>query len=70
MSEDEFPHYTTFGDGSPLREDDLAHIGEVMGAEERVFAGQAGDVLACDNLLVAHGWQRFEGERRVLVSLD
>lgn len=69
MSEDEFPHYATFGDGSPLPEDDLAHIREVMSAEERVFEWQAGDVLACDNLLVAHGRQPFEGERRVLASL-
>jgi alpha-ketoglutarate-dependent taurine dioxygenase len=69
MSEDEFPHYATFGDGSPLPEADLAHIREVMGAEEKVFTWQSGDVLACDNLLVAHGRQPFEGERRVLVSL-
>jgi alpha-ketoglutarate-dependent taurine dioxygenase len=69
MREDEFPHYATFGDGSPLLEDDLAHIRAVMTAAERVFSWQAGDVLACDNLLVAHGRQPFEGERRVLVSL-
>lgn len=69
MEEEEFPHYVTFGDGSPMAETDLEHIREVMGAEERVFEWQAGDVLVCDNLLVAHGRQPYEGERRVLVSL-
>jgi alpha-ketoglutarate-dependent taurine dioxygenase len=69
MSEEEFPHNATFGDGSPMPEDDLAHIREVMAAEERVFEWQARDVLVCDNLLVAHGRQPYEGERRVLVSL-
>jgi alpha-ketoglutarate-dependent taurine dioxygenase len=69
MSEEDFPHYATFGDGSPLPEADLEHIREVMRAEERVFEWRAGDVLVCDNLLVAHGRQPYEGERRVLVSL-
>jgi alpha-ketoglutarate-dependent taurine dioxygenase len=69
MNEEDFPHYATFGDGSPLPEADLEHIREVMRAEERVFEWQAGDVLVCDNLLVAHGRQPYEGERRVLVSL-
>lgn len=69
MSEEDFPHNATFGDGSPMAETDLEHIREVMRAEERVFEWQAGDVLVCDNLLVAHGRQPYEGERRVLVSL-
>lgn len=69
MSEEDFPHHATFGDGSPLPEGDLEHIREVMRAEERTFEWQAGDVLVCDNLLVAHGRQPYEGERRVLVSL-
>jgi alpha-ketoglutarate-dependent taurine dioxygenase len=69
MSEEDFPHNATFGDGSPLSEPELEHIREVMRAEEKVFEWQAGDVLVCDNLLVAHGRLPYEGERRVLVSL-
>jgi alpha-ketoglutarate-dependent taurine dioxygenase len=69
MSEEDFPHNATFGDGSLLPEADLQHIREVMSAEEKVFEWQGGDVLVCDNILVAHGRQPYEGERRVLVSL-
>jgi alpha-ketoglutarate-dependent taurine dioxygenase len=70
MDEEDFPHYATFGDGSPLPEDDLDHIREVMNAEERVFEWTAGDVVSCDNLLVCHGRQPYEGDRRVLVTMS
>lgn len=70
LSEEDFPHYATFADGSPLPEADLEHIRDVMRVEERTFEWSTGDVLVCDNFLVCHGRRPYKGERRVLVTLS
>ncbi len=69
MPEADFPHHACFGDGTPLDEDDLAHIRQVMDEEEVVFEWRPEDVLLCDNYLVMHGRQPFSGPRRILCAL-
>jgi alpha-ketoglutarate-dependent taurine dioxygenase len=34
-----------------------------------IFPWSAGDVLILDNMLMMHGRQPYEGERRVLVAM-
>jgi alpha-ketoglutarate-dependent taurine dioxygenase len=70
MPETEFPFNSFYGDGSALDENDLELIREAIKAELTAFAWQRGDVLVCDNLLVSHGREPFEGDRRVLVALS
>jgi alpha-ketoglutarate-dependent taurine dioxygenase len=69
MPESEFPHNSTFGDGTPFDEQDLAHIREIMNQEETSFDWAAEDVLFCDNYLVMHGRQPFTGPRKILCVL-
>ena len=66
---EELPHYVHFGDGAAIPESDLTHIREVMDSEEKLFDWEKGDVLVCDNLLVAHGREPFAGDRRILVTI-
>jgi alpha-ketoglutarate-dependent taurine dioxygenase len=69
LKEEDFPHHAYFGDGTPLIETDLEHIRRVMTEQEVVFRWTEGDVLLCDNYLVAHGRQPFTGERKILVAM-
>jgi len=69
MPESEFPFNAFFGDGGALDESALALIREAIRAETVRFPWEKGDVLVCDNLLVSHGRDSFEGERKVYVAL-
>ena len=69
MPESEFPFNVFFGDGGALDESGLRLIREAIHAETVRFPWEKGDVLVCDNLLVSHGRDPFEGERKIYVAL-
>jgi alpha-ketoglutarate-dependent taurine dioxygenase len=69
VPESEFPLNAFFGDGGPLDVAGLDQIRAAVQAETVTFPWERGDVLVCDNLLVSHGREPFEGDRRVLVAL-
>lgn len=62
-------HTCTFGDGSPIPEDDLIEIRRALDAAAVGFQWRERDVLLVDNVLVAHGRAPFQGERRILVAM-
>ena len=68
-AEDELPRNAYYGDGSPIEPQILEDIRKAYQAETVTFAWQAGDILMVDNMLVSHGRNPFEGERRVLVGM-
>jgi hypothetical protein len=61
--------HCTYGDDSPLHDDEMEHIREVLRAERIIFPWQRGDVLLIDNVLATHGRMPFRGERRILAAL-
>lgn len=69
VSNEDLYHTCTFGDGTPIDEDDLAEIRRALDAATVEFPWRAHDVLLADNLLVAHGRRPFRGPRRVLVAM-
>lgn len=69
MPESDFPFNAFYGDGGELNEDDLALVRNAIRAETVSFPWQKGDVLVCDNYLVSHGREPFEGERKVYAAL-
>lgn len=69
VAEPDLPRNAYFGDGTPIPEADLEQIRRAYRESELSFAWQKGDVVAVDNMLVAHGRAPFRGPRRVLVAM-
>ena len=68
-SAQELPLSATFGDGSPIPDDDLIHVRALARRNEYAFAWQPGDIMMIDNLLVMHGRHAYTGPRQVLVAM-
>jgi alpha-ketoglutarate-dependent taurine dioxygenase len=62
------PMHCTYGDGSPIRRGDLAHVLDVVWRHLVVIPWQTGDMLALDNRLVSHGRLPYRGPRTVAVA--
>jgi len=67
--EDGLPFNTRFGNGDPIGADVVQSINEVYEANTVRERWQAGDLLLVDNVRTAHGRERFEGPREVLVAM-
>jgi alpha-ketoglutarate-dependent taurine dioxygenase len=68
-AEDELPNNTFYGDGSPIREDEVAILRQAYLDEMVSFPWQAGDVILIDNMLVAHARGPYAGSRRILFAM-
>ncbi|GGU09299.1 TauD/TfdA family dioxygenase [Streptomyces violascens] len=66
---EDLPHWVTFGDGTPLSDEDLAQVRAAAAANKVVEPWQPGDIMIVDNMSVLHGREAFTGERRVVVSM-
>jgi alpha-ketoglutarate-dependent taurine dioxygenase len=69
FQEEELPHNTYYGDGSPIEPEVLDEIRAAYRQETVVFPWQAGDILMLDNMLTAHGRKPFVGSRKVVVGM-
>lgn len=69
FAEDEMPRNVYFGDGSPIADEVMEHIGQVYEDLCVEFAWEEGDMIALDNMLVAHARRPFGGPRKILVAM-
>lgn len=69
FEEDDLPRNATFGDGTRISDEEVAHVLDVYARHEVVFDWEKGDLLLVDNLIAAHGRKPFTGPRNLLVSL-
>lgn len=68
--EEDLPHNTYYGDGSPIEPTVLDEIRAVYQQETVIFPWQIGDILMLDNMLTAHGRKPFIGKRKVVVGMS
>ena len=69
FSEEELPHNTYYGDGSPIEPEVLEAIRAIYQQETVIFPWQAGDILMLDNMLAAHGRRSYIGSRKIVVGM-
>lgn len=69
VDEPDLPRNVYYGDGSPIEDEALATVREVLEAHKISFPWQAGDVLMLDNMLTAHARAPFKGPRKVIVAM-
>jgi alpha-ketoglutarate-dependent taurine dioxygenase len=67
--EDGLPFNTRFGNGDPIGPDIVQLINEVYAEHTARERWQSGDLMLVDNVRTAHGRERFEGPREVLVAM-
>jgi alpha-ketoglutarate-dependent taurine dioxygenase len=67
--EDGLPFNTRFGNGDPIGPDIVQLINEVYAEHTAREQWQSGDLMLVDNVRSAHGRERFEGPREVLVAM-
>jgi alpha-ketoglutarate-dependent taurine dioxygenase len=63
------PRNCFYGDGSEIKVEDLEEIKACYFNNRYVFNWQEGDILLLDNLLMAHGRNPYEGDRKILVAM-
>lgn len=65
----ELPTNTYYGDGGPIPDDVVAHLRDCYAAARQRFDWRLDDVLLVDNMLAAHGRERFTGQRTIAVAM-
>ena len=68
--EEDLPNNTCFGDGTEISKEEIEEIKAAYEQSIVVFPWQKGDVLFLDNMLMSHGRNPFEGERKIIVSMS
>jgi amino acid adenylation domain-containing protein len=63
------PRNVYYGDGSPIEEEVMAEVGQAYNRAAVNFTWRAGDLVLLDNMLCAHGRNRFVGERKIVVAM-
>ncbi|CCH29565.1 TauD/TfdA family dioxygenase [Actinosynnema sp. NPDC047251] len=69
MPPGEFPKTCTFGDGSPIPDEDVVELLTTCDRLEEVVGWTEGRVMLLDNLRRAHARNPYTGERRLLVAI-
>ncbi|AUP80252.1 TauD/TfdA family dioxygenase [Flavivirga eckloniae] len=69
-SDNELPSNTFFGDGTEITKEEIEHIKEAYKKATIEFRWKKDDVLFLDNMLMSHGRNPYQGERKIVVSIS
>ncbi|WP_158594536.1 TauD/TfdA family dioxygenase, partial [Aquimarina sp. AD1] len=69
-SDNDLPNNTFFGDGTEISKEEISEIKHAYEKSTIQFPWQKGDVLFLDNMLMSHGRNSYEGDRKIIVSIS
>lgn len=69
FGEENLPRNVYYGDGSPLKLEDIEAVARAYDRANVSFPWQRGDVLMLDNILTAHSRNPYKGKRKIVVSM-
>lgn len=69
FDDDALPRHVYYGDGSPIPDQVMEHIGSVYENVTVRFTWQQGDMIVLDNMLTSHARDAFEGPRHIVVAM-
>ncbi|GAA2487359.1 TauD/TfdA family dioxygenase [Streptomyces gobitricini] len=64
-----YPRSASFGDGSRIDDATVGLLRSLYDSLAQRFPWERGDVAVIDNMLVSHGRDPFEGERKIIVAM-
>ena len=69
FDDQDLPRNVYYGDGSPIPDETMQHLGEVFEKVAVRFKWQKGDMIMLDNMLVTHARDTYEGPRHIVVAM-
>jgi len=66
---EDLPRHVYYGDGSPIEDSVMDHIGELYELNAVRFPWREGDMVTLDNMITAHARDPFVGPRKIVVAL-
>jgi alpha-ketoglutarate-dependent taurine dioxygenase len=69
FAEEDLPRRVIYGDGTPIPDSVMEHLGEVYERMAVRSPWQVGDIVFLDNMLTAHARDPFKGERKIVVAM-
>lgn len=69
FDDEDLPRHVYYGDGSPIPDEVMEHIGSVYENVTVRFTWQRGDMILLDNMLTSHARDTFEGPRQIVVAM-
>jgi len=64
-----WPNNALWGDGTDIDPGIINEVNDIIVGKTVQFDWRKGDILVVDNMLVAHGRQRYSGPRRILLKM-
>jgi len=69
FKQEDLPRQVYYGDGSPIPDAVMEHVGEAYEKVAVRFAWQEGDLVTLDNMLTAHARDPYVGARKIVVAM-
>ena len=66
---EDLPRHVYYGDGSPIEDEVMDHVGDVYERNAVRFQWKEGDLVCLDNMLVAHARDSYVPPRKIVVAL-